>query len=72
MKDTCTYTIKIVEVIESDTSDFLSVECKLNANSDSVAAEIMSDLLISFAKHNHLEISDLDANLYKTQWINGI
>ena len=68
-----TYTIKIVEVLENEDADkILTVECQMNANSDAVAAEIMSDLLISFAKHNHLEISDLNANLYKTQWINGI
>lgn len=68
-----TYTIKINEVVEGeDTNDVVTVECRMNANCDTAAAEIMSDLLLSVAKRNNISTDQLNANLYKTQWINGI
>lgn len=72
-----TYTIRITEVTEGDVSAdqlarLVAVECQMNANSDTTAAEVMSDLLLSISKRNNISTNRLNANLYKTQWINGI
>jgi hypothetical protein len=73
MKTKTTYTVRINEINEGgDESAVLVVECQMNANGDDTAAAVMSDLLLSVAKHNNIGLHDLNANLYKTQWINGI
>ena len=73
MKTKTTYRVQIDEINEGgDASAVLIVECQMNANGDDVAAAVMSDLLLSVAKHNNISLDDLNANLYKTQWINGI
>ena len=69
---TSTYTIRINEVAEGENVSPLLLECKFGANSDQAADEIMSDLLLSVIKHNHLALENVNANLYKTQWVNGI
>lgn len=68
-----TYTIKINEITEGgDSENLIMVQCEMNANSDEAAAQVMSDLLLSVARHNHIPADNLNTNLYKIQWINGI
>lgn len=48
------------------------LEAKFVAESDEIAAAIMSDILIAFAKHSVLSVGSLNANLHKLLWVNGI
>lgn len=48
------------------------VDCKMNAQNQEAADQIMNDLHLSVAKHNGLKPDALNANLYKTTWVNGI
>jgi hypothetical protein len=66
------YEIIVQEISESDTPLPLVASVQIQAISPAAAAAIMSDLLISIAKHNAIDISKLNTNLYRTQWINGI
>ena len=69
-----TYTIIINEINEGNTEprDTQLLKCEMNANNDTIAAQVMSDLLLSVSKYNAISTDNLNANLYKTQWINGI
>jgi len=48
------------------------LDCTFNSEDQEAAQQIMSDIVISFAKHNALDTGALNANLYQTTWINGI
>lgn len=66
------YEIVITETSESDTPLPPIATVQMQSISPAAAAEVMSQLLITIAKHNHLDIERLNTNLYRTQWINGI
>lgn len=66
------YEILITEISESDTPLPPVAIVQMQGVSPTAAAEVMSDLLLSLAKHNNLALEQLNANLYRTQWINGI
>lgn len=48
------------------------LEARFTAESDEIAAQMMSDILLAFAKRSGLSTDLLNANLHKLLWVNGI
>lgn len=59
-------------LIESGERKSHVFEARFTAESDEIAAEIMSDILLAFAKRSDLSTDLLNANLHKLLWVNGI